>query len=329
MSILRCTIKHVKLRYSNPFYWSKWPLLCINKLTFGYKNQQQQINNISLNVASNDILGLLGPNGAGKTTLVGLITGLLSPTSGEILIDGLPARLGRKDIALVPQEYAFYPRFTAFENLRYFAGVLGLQGKALQHAVNQALQLCELTSAANKRAGQFSGGMKRRLNFAIALLQQPRLLILDEPTANVDPQSRTFLLDIIRTLNSQGTTIVYTSHLLSEVELLCRSVAVLDAGKIVLEGKLEDLLVEQHQRLLLKLPNALPEDLISTMEATPKPEQWWEFNLDKAGLKPIELLNKLEQENITPSQIQYGQRHLDEVFLAVTQKNNHTENSAI
>ncbi len=295
-------------------------MLRVNKLTFGYKNQPLLLADISFAVTTGDILGLLGPNGAGKTTLVGLIMGLLTPQSGEILLAGKPAALGRGDIALVPQEYAFYPKLTGLENLRYFAGVLGLKGLVLKQAVDHALALCELTPAAHRQACEYSGGMKRRLNFAIALLQSPKVLILDEPTANVDPQSRTFLLEIINNLNKQGTTIVYTSHLLSEVESLCRSVAVLDAGKIVLQGKLDTLLAEQHQRLNLKLAENLPSHLVTTTAARNTDNQWWEFDLAATGLKPVEVLRKLELEHITPLQIQYGQRHLEEVFLAVTQK---------
>lgn len=199
-------------------------LLSIKGLSFGYHKQRHQLDQLNLEVKRGDMFGLLGPNGARKTTLVSLIAGLLTPGTGTISLNGRSARLGRKDVALVPQEYAFYQRLSGRENLCYFAS-MGELGKAqLASRLDSVVAECGLTNVQHQRAEQYSGGLKRRLNFAIALLQQPELLILDEPTANVDPQSRAFLLDIVRRLNRAGVTIIYTSHLLEEVESLCRSV---------------------------------------------------------------------------------------------------------
>jgi ABC-2 type transport system ATP-binding protein len=299
---------------------SESPLLSVEELTFGYRKHQAQIIDVSLNLRAGDVLGLLGPNGAGKTTLVSLITGLLKPQKGRVLIDGSPTHLGRRDIALVPQEYAFYPRLTGRENLLYFAGALGLNRSESRERVERALQSCELVEWQHKRAGHYSGGLKRRLNFAIALLQQPRLLILDEPTAGVDPQSRAFLLQTIRQLNHQGTTVIYTSHLLSEVESLCRSVAVLNAGRIILQGELETLLAEQHHRVSVRLPRTPAPELITANAGQTREEGWWEFDLEASGLTVGQLLSKLEQAGHVPSQIRYGQRRLEEVFLAATHR---------
>ncbi|MDQ2076980.1 ABC transporter ATP-binding protein [Marinimicrobium sp. ABcell2] len=295
-------------------------MLSVEALTFGYRKQQTQIVDVSFSLASGDILGLLGPNGAGKTTLVSLIAGLLKPQSGRVLIDGSPTHLGRRDIALVPQEYAFYPRLTARENLLYFAGALGLSRAEARTRTDSALQSCELTDRQHQRAGHYSGGLKRRLNFAIALLQQPRLLILDEPTAGVDPQSRAFLLDTIRQLNQQGTTLIYTSHLLSEVESLCRSVAVLNAGRIILQGDLETLLAEQHSQVHVKLPQTPAPELLAKSPAQSKEQGWWAFDLEASELSVSELLGKLEQAGNSPTQIRYGQQRLEEVFLTATHR---------
>lgn len=237
-------------------YTQGFSLLDITGLNFSYNRGQPLLHQIDLSMAAGDMLGLLGPNGAGKTTLVSLITGILKPGKGQILVDGSPARLGRTDIALVPQEYAFYERLTGRENLHYFAGILGIKSTDAKAVVDKAVHNCQLHEVADRRASQYSGGLKRRLNFAIALLQAPQLLILDEPTAGVDPHSRSFLLELVRQQNRAGVSVIYTSHLLDEVQALCNRVAVMDRGQLVMQGameterRLEDLFFELTQREL-------------------------------------------------------------------------------
>lgn len=295
-------------------------MLSVEGLTFGYSNQQSQVSDVSFTVPPGEILGLLGPNGAGKTTLVSLIAGLLSPQKGRVLIDGKPARLGRPDVALVPQEHAFYSRLTGGENLRYFAGSLGLDSRQARQRTDRALASCELAELRDQRAGTYSGGMKRRLNFAIALIQEPRLLILDEPTVGVDPQSRAFLLDIIRHLNRNGVTLIYTSHLLAEVESLCHSVVLMDAGRIVLQGEMASVLSEQHSCVHIRLSRDLPGQLGAEMSARYRGDKWWEINLLESGLSLAQLLGRLEAADCVPDQVRYGQRQLEEVFLSATRE---------
>lgn len=292
-------------------------MLSIEGLSFGYPRQPLHLDGITLDVARGDILGLLGPNGAGKTTLVSLIAGLLKPAAGRIQLAGEPAVLGRRDLALVPQEYAFYPRLTGRENLDYFAAVCHTNPRMRRAAVERALEETGLGELQHRLAGRYSGGFKRRLNIAIALLQAPELLILDEPTANVDPQSRAFLLEVVRRLNRTGVTIIYTSHLLDEVEALCRSVAVMDRGRILLRGDMPSLLAEQ-QRLRLTVPTPLPPHLAVLAMTCPdnRDVREWEFDLGQLGMSPTQLLNQLEQAGISPTQIHYGQRRLETVFLA-------------
>jgi ABC-2 type transport system ATP-binding protein len=292
-------------------------LLSITGLGFGYPRQPAHLDGLTLDVARGDILGLLGPNGAGKTTLVSLIAGLLTPAAGSIQLAGKPAALGRPELALVPQEYAFYPRLTGRENLDYFAAVCHSDPHSRRAAVARALEETGLGELQHQLAGRYSGGFKRRLNIAIALLQAPQLLILDEPTANVDPQSRAFLLDVVRRLNQSGVTIIYTSHLLDEVEALCRSVAVMDRGRILLQGDMHNLLAEQHC-LRLVLPSAPPAHLAATGIEGGE----WEFDLAQLGLSPAQLLLQLERVGLVPLQIQYGQRRLESVFLAALAREN-------
>ena len=291
-------------------------LLSVQHLTFGYRQTQPEIRDLSFDAVRGDILGLLGPNGAGKTTLVSLIMGLLAPNSGGISINGRPAFLGNPDVVLVPQEYAFYPRLSARENLAYFAGILGLSGERAANAIQHAITRCDLGHCQHRRAAEYSGGQKRRLNFALALLTQPKLFILDEPTANVDPQTRQLLLENIRDLHHNGATIVYTSHLLGEVESLCNRVILLNQGQIALAGHLSELLAEEHRRLDLRLVSALPEALATRFAARPLPEGWWQCDLDQARLSPAELLAALEQAGIHPGQIRFGSRRLEDIYLA-------------
>lgn len=292
-------------------------MLHIDQLTFGYRQQPALLADVSLQLADGDMLGLLGPNGAGKTTLVSLITGLLKPDHGSILLNGTPVRLGDRRIALVPQEYAFYPRLSGRENLQYFAGVQGLKGKAAKQAVDQVLAQCALTSEQYQRAARYSGGLKRRLNFAIALLTRPQLLILDEPTANVDPQTRKLLLDTVRQLNREGVGIIYTSHLLSEVEDLCNTAAVLHEGRLVLHGSMDTLLEDARQYVSLKLSQAPPAQLTTQFNACQLANQWWRFELPE-GTTVAGLLSTLEQNNLQYTHIRHGTQALEDIYLALT-----------
>lgn len=292
-------------------------LLHIDQLTFGYRQQPALLTDISLQLAEGDMLGLLGPNGAGKTTLVSLITGLLKPGRGRILLNDKPVRLGDRRIALVPQEYAFYPRLSGRENLQYFAGVQGLTGKLARQAVDRVLTQCALDSEQHQRAARYSGGLKRRLNFAVALLTRPQLLILDEPTANVDPQTRKLLLDTVRQLNREGVGIIYTSHLLSEVENLCNKVAVLHEGRLVLHGSMDTLLEEAQQYVALKLSQMPQAELIAPFNASQLADQWWRFELPE-GSTVAGLLGTLEQAGLRYTHIRYGTQALEDIYLALT-----------
>ncbi|QJD60368.1 ABC transporter ATP-binding protein [Pseudomonas sp. gcc21] len=292
-------------------------MLHIDQLTFGYRQQPALLADVSLRLDEGDMLGLLGPNGAGKTTLVSLITGLLKPAQGSILLNETPVRLGDRRIALVPQEYAFYPRLSGRENLNYFAGVQGLTGRAAKQAVDHVLAQCALASEQHQRAAQYSGGLKRRLNFAIALLARPQLLILDEPTANVDPQTRKLLLDTVRELNHEGVGIIYTSHLLSEVEHLCNKVAVLHEGRLVLHGDMDSLLEDAQQQVSLKLYKVPPVQLARRFNACQLANHWWRFELPP-GTSVAALLGMLEEAGLQYTHIRYGTQALEDIYLALT-----------
>ncbi|MFO0966676.1 MAG: ABC transporter ATP-binding protein [Gemmataceae bacterium] len=197
-------------------------------------------------VQSGEIFGLLGPNGAGKTTLLSIISGLLDADSGAVLLDGEAFhgsdRGLRRLIGLVPQELAIYQELSAVENLRFFGELYGLAGAALERECDEVLQAIGLAEQKSQRVSTFSGGMKRRLNLGVALIHGPRLLLLDEPTAGVDPQSRHHIFEEVRRLNREGVTIVYTTHYMEEVQALCRRVAIVDHGRVIACDELPNLL---------------------------------------------------------------------------------------
>jgi ABC-2 type transport system ATP-binding protein len=200
---------------------------------------------IDLDVAAGEIVGLLGPNGAGKTTTISMISGVVTPSRGTARVDGhdvrAEARAARAALGVAPQDLAIYEPLTATENLRFFGGLYGLGGALLAERIDWALGVAGLTDRAREPAEKFSGGMKRRLNLAAGLLHKPRLLILDEPTVGVDPQSRNHIFETIRALRDGGMTILYTSHYMEEVEALCDRVAIMDAGKVIAQGAVAEL----------------------------------------------------------------------------------------
>ena len=219
----------------------------IDKLVKRYPSTGQvALHDVSLRVPRGSLFGLLGPNGAGKSTLLSILLGLLPRTSGKVVIGGFD--LGtetaaiRRITGLVPQELAFYPALTVTENLTLFAGLLSLSRAERENRISFVVDAADLREFLDQPAGACSGGQQRRLNLALGLLGKPELLCLDEPTVGIDPHSRQYILDVIRRLNADGVTVIYTSHYLSEVQQLCTRLAVLDHGRVIAEGKTADLL---------------------------------------------------------------------------------------
>lgn len=213
------------------------------------------LNDFTLTINEGEIFGLLGPNGAGKTTLISILCGLIKPTTGTFTINNLTyssnANEIKKIIGVVPQEYALYPTLTARENLEYFGSMYGLKGKDLKEKVAQNLDFLGLLKFADKRVETFSGGMKRRVNLIAGILHNPKILFLDEPTVGVDVQSKNVIIDYLKQLNNNGTTIIYTSHHLGEAEDFCTDIAIVDHGQLFAEGTPKTLItsVENAQNL--------------------------------------------------------------------------------
>ena len=228
--------------------------VCNLRKTFG---NLVAVEDVSFSVAAGEVFGLLGPNGAGKSTTMNMVVGLLAPDSGVIRLDGCELapnnRELRKNLGVVPQDLAIYPDLTARENLDFFGRLYGIKGRTLKERIDDALERTGLTARANDRAETFSGGMKRRLNFGVALLHRPRLMILDEPTVGVDPQSRAHLLDCVRALSAEGVAAVYASHYMEEVESLCKRVAIVDRGRVLACDHLQTLLGKLSADLCLRV----------------------------------------------------------------------------
>lgn len=203
------------------------------------------MDNVSFAVHAGELYGLLGPNGAGKTTTLSIIAGLLRPDAGEVIMDGVRLKddsaRARRYLGVVPQELAIYEELSARENLEFWGRLAGLSAREARIRAAELLEALALADRAREPVKTFSGGMKRRVNLGCALLHRPRLLLLDEPTVGIDPQARASLLGFVRGLQRDGTAILYTTHYLEEAETLCQRIGILDHGRLLAEGTLEQL----------------------------------------------------------------------------------------
>jgi len=218
------------------------PVIEISNLTKRYRPADQlAVDGLNLNIRQGEIFGLLGPNGAGKTTTISILCTHLQPTSGKIKINGkeiFSNQLAiRKEIGFVPQDIALYEQLTAKENLLFFGNMFGMHGKELKSKIDYWLNAFGLEEKAGKRIKTFSGGMKRRVNLIAALLHEPKILFLDEPTVGIDVQSKNVIIDYLKEVNKKGTTIIYTSHHMDEAEHFCSRIAIIDYGKIITKGE--------------------------------------------------------------------------------------------
>ena len=241
-------------------------MLKVDRLSFRYPGGEEAVlHELSIEVPAGGIFGLLGPNGAGKTTLISILAGQLRAPAERVTFDGTPLEeLRRRQpalLGLVPQEFAFYPMLTCSENLRFFAAVQGLAPERVRERVAAVAAFGRIENVLARRAGELSGGLRRRLNLAIGLLTEPRILLLDEPTVGVDPQSRAFLLESIRGLAAAGRTIVYTSHYMEEVEAICDHAAIIDAGRVLRQGALAELLKDEGAVIPVRSANRSLEQL--------------------------------------------------------------------
>ncbi|MGG6795014.1 UNVERIFIED_CONTAM: ABC transporter ATP-binding protein [Streptococcus canis] len=291
-----------------------------------YKGGKKAVDNVSMTIEEGKIYGLLGPNGAGKSTLINLILGLIPLTFGEVTILQQSQKAIRKissQIGYVPQDIAVYPDLTAYENVELFGSLYGLKGKQLKEQVLKSLAFVGLESQAKQFPSQFSGGMKRRLNIACALVHSPKLIIFDEPTVGIDPQSRNHILESIRLLNSEGATVIYTTHYMEEVEALCDYIFIMDHGQIIEEGHK----LELEKRYAADLTNQILVTLTDPQQVEMSNRLGWSLTTaDDESVLVIEngdiatVVRQLTEANIGFSEIKHNHLNLEEIFLHLTGK---------
>ncbi|WP_291583796.1 ABC transporter ATP-binding protein [Clostridium sp. UBA6640] len=294
-------------------------------------NDKLVIDNVSLGIEKGEIFGLLGPNGAGKSTLINLIVGLLKIDRGEVVIGGYniskePLKAKEK-IGLVPQEIALFENLNAKENLEYWGGLYGLRGAMLRERINEALEIAALQEHIKKPVKKYSGGMKRRLNIAAAMMHHPEVLIMDEPTVGVDPQSRNHIFEVVKKMNKEyNSTIIYTSHYMEEIETLCDNIFILDLGKEVAYGSKEELkrMVISDKVIKIKAQGELEKLMFDIKKLSAirgveiKGEELKIIANEKITLN--ELFNEISKHKVEVKNIGIEEPNLEEVFLTLTGK---------
>ena len=288
---------------------------------------QHALQGVSFSVQEGELFGLLGPNGAGKTTLLSIVSCLMDPTSGTAALLGQPLntrdREVRRLIGLVPQDLAIYNELTARENMLFFGELYGVKPPTLARRVEDILAAVGLHDRAGDRAGTFSGGMKRRLNLGIALVHEPRLLLLDEPTTGVDPQSRNHIFEEVRRLNQAGTTIIYTSHYMEEVQAFCTRIGIIDHGRLIACDTLTGLL---HRlpgiiRLRLARPAAAFQERLGNLPGVRVTiDDGVGLILESADVQPVlmQLMALMTELSVDVTSLEIKEPNLERVFLDLT-----------
>ena len=284
------------------------------------------LDGVSLVVNEGETFGLLGPNGAGKTTLISILCGLAAADAGEVRLFGKPFHRTDRDlrrlVGIGTQDLSIYPDLSARENLRFFGKLYGIRGTELEKRVDELLASVGLSDRADDRAGTFSGGMKRRLNLAVAIVHRPRLLFLDEPTTGVDPQSRNHIFGQVKALTATGVTVIYTSHYMEEVQKLCKRIAILEAGKLLACDTLPNLLKLLDATIRLSVVNA-PPDFPNRLAAIPgvkhvEASDGFKLTVDDTAVVLIKLVHVCSESHVELTAIATRDPTLERVFLHLT-----------
>lgn len=303
----------------------------INNLTKRF-NDKLVLDNVSLSIKKGEIFGLLGPNGAGKSTMINILSGILKIDKGSVVIcnhDIVKEPLKAKEkMGVVPQEISLFENLNARDNLEYFGSLYGLKGELLKERINEAIKIAALKEHEKKIVKHYSGGMKRRLNIVASMMHHPEILIMDEPTVGVDPQSRNHIFEVVKNMNKNfNTTIIYTSHYMEEIEALCNNLIILDLGKKIAYGSKEELkrMIVTDKIIKIKASNGLEKFLfyvrsLSDIKAA---------EIDSDEMKIIanekfmlsELIEIVNNYDIGIKSIEICEPNLEEVFLTLTGKN--------
>lgn len=292
-------------------------------------NANTAVKGISFDIEKGEIFGLLGPNGAGKSTTISMLSGLLKPTEGSIFINDKDViknpMIAKKVIGLVPQDIALYGTLTAKENLFFWGRMYNLSGKLLKDRVDEALKIAGLEDRQNEKINNYSGGMKRRINIAAALLHKPEILIMDEPTVGIDPQSRNHILESVKKLNKEGITIIYTSHYMEEIEYLCTRIGIVDHGKLIALGNKNELKksISLQEKIELEVSQILPAALekvkgINGIKAVDVIDK--KIIINTTGDKNVlpRLISLFSDMDIKILSVKIDEPNLESVFLSLT-----------
>lgn len=289
------------------------------------------VDHLSLAIEQGEIFGLLGPNGAGKSTTIKMLCGLIPKDQGEILIDGYSVSKHslevKKRIGLVPQDLAIYETLTAKENVSFFGRLYGLRGALLKERVEEALEFVGLKDRQSEKPGTFSGGMKRRLNIACAIMHHPKIIIMDEPTVGIDPQSRNHILESVQKLNKMGSTIIYTSHYMEEVEAISTRVGIIDHGHLIASGTVSELKnqLSQEEKLLFQT-SSVPDSAIGELNEHPKihrvllEEGKLEIYLNNSQIYLQDILFILSKHQVKIQSLTRVEPDLETLFLSLTER---------
>ncbi|CAH8716132.1 ABC transporter ATP-binding protein [Paenibacillus thiaminolyticus] len=296
-------------------------------------NERLVVDHLQATIEQGEIFGLLGPNGAGKSTTIHMLSGLLPIDAGEIKVNGYSVTSQtmevKRRIGLVPQDLAIYEQMTARDNVTFFAKLYGLRGKQLQAGVDEALEQVGLSDRQGDRPESFSGGMKRRLNIACAIAHRPMLIIMDEPTVGIDPHSRNHILESVRQLNESGSTIIYTSHYMEEVEAICTRVGIMNEGRLIACGTQQQLKEEIGQddklRIHVKtMADSNPASAVEECKRHPRIKQAvWEQNtlellLPSADASLQDILFILSKHGLAVQSLEREQPNLERLFMSLT-----------
>ncbi|MDP4145531.1 MAG: ABC transporter ATP-binding protein [Bacillota bacterium] len=295
-------------------------------------NTKRAINGISFSVNKGEIVGLLGPNGAGKSTTISILGTILSPDKGEITILGHNLKRNvkpiKQGIGIVPQDLAIYEEISAEKNVRFFASLYKLKGKQLEEKVKEALELVGLSDKKNDKPKTFSGGMKRRLNIACAIAHQPQLIIMDEPTVGIDPQSRNHILESIKILKKRGATIIYSTHYMEEVESICDRIIIMNEGKIIAEGTKDELNQKVNDEVTYKFHANNLDNLnlkkfyeINGVKKAAFFENTMEITVDKSKDNLNEIIAEILAKGCKIETMSSKEASLETVFLELTGRN--------
>lgn len=289
------------------------------------------VDGISFEVNKEEVFGLLGPNGAGKSTTISIISTLLKPTGGEVLFEGESIfsnhRSIRRKLGVVPQDIALYPTLSGYENLRFWGNLYGLRGQALKTRMDEVAEIIGLNGRLKDKVEKYSGGMKRRLNIGAALLHKPELLIMDEPTVGIDPQSRSHILDTVLKLKDEGLTIIYTTHYMEEAENLCSRICIMDEGKVIASGTQQELveLVKEKTQISIRL-DSVNDSILDSLKNMPGvndakiDEDTVNLYGENGDILLAEIIAKVSEHKKRIQSIDVKKPNLESVFLHLTGK---------